>query len=51
LQITDLLFLSKMRPSLRGEWHYLLKNVFCVTRTTEWFDSFQASFINNTTLL
>ena len=23
----------------------------CVTRTTEWFDSFQASFLNNTTLL
>ena len=44
LQINDLLFLSKMRPSLRGEWHYLLKNVFCVTRTTEWFDSFQTSF-------
>ncbi len=42
LQITDLLFLLKMSRACEAV-AYLLRNIFCVTRTTEWFDSFQAS--------
>jgi len=50
LQITDLLFLSKMRPSLRGEWHYLLKNFSVSLGQLNGLTRFRRVF-NNTTLL